>query len=275
MPAQTYAAPPTWTPPAPGAPTGPPPGGNFNSSKGKTIALIVGGVVAIGLLGGIAAIVLGGGDDQGKVTTVSPEINNTGILNPSPIGSASPQPDPGLPTPTDPTPTAPSPTPEPTPEPPPAGDSVTIGNGVQIFLPDTWQIAGDPGESSVNMSDGNGTYLYALTGTDNPSTDAGSIISGNLESLLPSSNYSQVKMSDISPLEPFGSVVSFAVLDYKALWVDSQGSTPLYGQIYAAVRQDGTVLVINPEHSPPDEYEASYSSWGPVLENSFNAFGSS
>lgn len=267
----------------PGAPTGPPPGGNFKSGKGKTIALIVGGVVAIGLLGGVGALVLGGGGDEKKVTTVSPETNNTGILNPSPIGSASPQPDPGLPTPTDPTPTAPTPTPEPTPtptpeptpEPPPAGDTVTIGNGVQIVLPDTWQVAGSPGESSVNMSDGNGTYLFALTGTDNPSTDAGSIISGNLESLLPSSNYSQVKMSDISPLEPFGSVVSFAVLDYKALWVDSQGSTPLYGQIYAAVRQDGTVLIINPEHSPPDEYEASYSSWGPVLENSFNLFGSS
>ena len=51
-------------------------------------------------------------------------------------------------------------------------------------------------------------------------------------------------------LEPFGSVVSLAGIEYEALWVDNQGSVSIHGQIYVGVRQDGTVLGILIEHAP-------------------------
>ncbi len=78
----------------------------------------------------------------------------------------------------------------------------------------------------------------------------------------------------MSPLQPFGSLVSIAVMDYQALWVDAQGSLPLYGQMYVGIRQDGTSLVMTAEHSPPEEFDASGTSWGPIIDDTFNAFGS-
>ncbi len=67
------------------------------------------------------------------------------------------------------------------------------------------------------------------------------MLSANLDTMLPPDNYSQLNTSDIRPLEAFGSVVSIAVMDYEALWVDAQSSIPLHGQVYVAVRQDGVV----------------------------------
>ena len=103
--------------PAPTAPGGSP-AGNFTSSRGKTIGLIVAGVVAVGALGGIGAAIFGGDDEDAFTDTttggtvepgeeVTPEPDG-GILAPSPIGSATPEPSDG---------TEPSPTAEPSPLP--------------------------------------------------------------------------------------------------------------------------------------------------------------
>jgi hypothetical protein len=280
---QGYAGPPGGPPMGP-MPTGTP-GGNFKSGKGKTIGLIVGGVVAIGLLGGIGAVVFSGGDDGGKVDSASPTSGGDGVLHPSPVGNTTP-PSP-TPTPTD-TPTetptetptdtptteapSPTPTPEPTPQ-PPTGDTVTIGDGVQIVVPDGWSVVGDVGKNAVYLGDGDGSFVFALTGHADASTDAASIISQNMDVVLPP-DYYNVQTSDISAAETFGSVVSFAVMDYKGQLVDSQGSKAVYGQIYAGVRQDGTVLIINPEHSPPKDYAGSSQSWAEVLNAAFNLFAS-
>jgi hypothetical protein len=289
QPAPTHAmpvAPPPQTPPAgyyppppPGGypPPPPPPGSLHKSGKGKTIGIIVGAVVGVGILGGLGAVVFGGGDgDNDDVSTSEANGNGSGILDPDPVGSATPQPTDGpTDTPTD-EPTD-DPTVEPTEDPtiPPVdGDTTTIGSGVQIFIPEGWEIGGQ-GNDDVGLTNGDGSWAYALTGVDDPSVEASAVLSANLDTMLPPDNYSQLNTSDVRPLTASGSVVSIAVMDYEALWVDAQSSIPLHGQVYVAVRQDGVVLLIAVEHSPPGDFEATIGDWGPIVDNSFALLGGS
>jgi hypothetical protein len=117
--------------------------------------------------------------------------------------------------------------------------------------------------------------VYALTGVVDPTSDAASLLDSNRDRFLPGDYYSQLATSDITPLNPFGSVVSIAAMDYEGLWVDNQGSTPVYGRIYAAVRQDGTALMLGVEHTPPEDFESSADSWGQVVDGAYGVFGGS
>jgi hypothetical protein len=276
--------------PVPGAPGGPgKPGGNFRSSRAKTIGLIVAGVLAVGAIGGIGAAVLGGdesddfssstgGQQPGEEVTPDASGGGTeggGILDPSPIGSATPEPS---------TPPSDQPSEEssptdlptdgtsPTLEPEPTGDVVTIGNGVQVPVLPGWQVAGQ-GDSDVLLGDGNNSFVYAVTGTVDPSTDAASVIAASLDNILPKQSYTQLRKTDIEPLQAFGSVVSMAGMQYRATWTDQQASVPLQGLLICAVRQDGTAIILTAEHAPPDEFQDSAQSWGPVLNATLGLFG--
>ncbi|MPZ68855.1 MAG: hypothetical protein GEU71_04935 [Actinobacteria bacterium] len=237
--------------------------GLFNFGKQKTIVMIVAGVVVVGGIGGLIGAMVGGGDDDKNVA--APGAGGSGILNPTPVGNTQPTP---LET-TEPTPqetTAPSP--------PPPGDGVTLGDGIAtIPVPGGWNVLGQ-GDVDVLLGDDQGSWVYAIVGQEDPSTDAGSLLSQIVTDILPAENYSQLQLSEVSPIQPFGSMVSAAVVDYQALWVDSQGSMPLYGQLFVGIRQDGASLVMSAEHNPPEEFEASYSSWGPVIDGAYNAFAS-
>ena len=280
--------------PVPGAPGGPgTPGGNYKSSRVKTIGLIIAGVVAVGALGGIGAAVFGGdeGDEFSSSTggsaqpgeDVTPDAGGTeggGILDPSPIGSATPEPSasasasdqpsdqPSESSPTD----LPTDGTSPTLEPEPTGDLVTIGNGVQVAVLPGWQVAGQ-GDSDVLLGDGNNSFVYAVTGTVDPSTDAASVIAASLDNILPKQSYTQLRKTDIAPLQAFGSVVSMAGMQYRATWTDQQASVPLQGLLICAVRQDGTAIILTAEHAPPNEFEDSAASWGPVLNATLGLFG--
>ena len=268
-----------YPPPPPGGypPPPPPPSSLHKSGKGKTIGIIVGAVVGVGILGGVGAVVFGGGDDgKDDVSTSEANGNGSGILDPDPVGSATPQPtDAPTDTPTD-DPTA-EPTVEPTQEPttPPVdGDTTTIGSGVQVFIPEGWEIGGQ-GNDDVGLTNNDGSWAYVLTGVDDPSVEASAVLSANLDTMLPPDNYSQLETSDVRPLTASGSVVSIAVMDYEALWVDAQSSIPLHGQVYVAVRQDGVVLLIAVEHSPPGDFEGTIGDWGPIVDNTFALLGGS
>jgi hypothetical protein len=301
-PAQPAYAPAAPTPqpgygyPQGGAPTGPvppgqTPGGNFKSSRGKTIGLIVAGVLAVGAIGGIAAAVLGGDDAEAFSSSTSTEGAGTtepddvtpsdggGILDPTPIGSATPEPDatssaePSDEPTTEPT-EAPTEGPSPTLGPEPSADVVTIGNGVQVAVLPGWEVVGQ-GDSDVLLADGQNSYVYALTGTVNPAADAASVIAGSMDSVLPPQSYTQLRTTDIAPLQAFGSVVSIAAMQYQATWVDQQASVPLQGLLICAIRQDGTALIITAEHAPPDEFKKSSDSWAPVVNATLGLFGAS
>ena len=246
----------------PGAP--PPAGGYFKSGKNKTIALIVGGVVAVGVIGGVAALLAGGGDSKDEVTTTAAAPAGSGVLDPAPVGNTDPAPtEPGettapAPETTAPAPetSAPAPEPEPDPQPAPAGDSVVIGGNIAVPVLAGWEVFGSD-ESGVAM--GKGTdFIYAVTGTVKPSTDAGQLLSDQLKTMLPAEQYPDLKVSDVVAQQPGGSIVSLALLEYEATWTDGQGTVPVHGVMFSAVRQDGTALIILGEHSPPKEFGDIY-----------------
>ena len=98
------------------------------------------------------------------------------------------------------------------------------------------------------------------------------MISQNLDGLLPPENYTQRQTSDVVPLDPFGSLVSLAGLEYEALWVDNQGSISIHGVIYVGIRQDGTALGILLERVPAEDFEGAFEDMLPILDNSFGRF---
>ena len=86
---------------------------------------------------------------------------------------------------------------------------VTIGNGVQVAVLPGWQVFGQD-ESAVLLGDNQNSFVFAVTGTVDPSADAASVIQGSLDSILPPSTYTQFRQTDITPLQAFGSVVSIS-----------------------------------------------------------------
>lgn len=258
-------APPAAT--APGTAVPPSGGGPFKSSKQKTIAMIVAGVVVVGGIGGLIGAMAGGGDDKQNVA--GPGEGGSGILNPTPIENTDPTPAETPAEPAEPTPAETSPPPPP----PPAGDGVSLGGVVTVPVPSGWSVLGQ-GDVDLLMGDDKGSWVYAVIGQQDPSTDAGSFLSQVLPEILPAENYSQLELSAVSPIQPFGSMVSAAVIDYRALWVDSQGSLPLYGQMYVGIRQDGATLIMTAEHSPPKEFQASAASWAQIIDGAYSAFAS-
>jgi hypothetical protein len=280
QPAYASAAPapqPGYGYPQGGAPTGPArpgtPGGNFKSGRGKTIGLIVAGVVAVGAIGGIGAAVLGGDDGNDFTTSSSDgtgepggdvEPGDGGILNPTPVGSATPEPSETAEPSPEPSPSdVPTEGPSPTLDPGSTEDVVTIGSGVQVPVLPGWQVVGQ----------GSSSYVYAVTGTVDPSADAASVIAASLDSILPKQNYTQLRKTDIAPLQAFGSVVSIAAMQYQATWTDQQASVPLQGLLIGAIRQDGTAIIITAEHAPPEDFNDSSESWAPVLNATLGLFG--
>jgi hypothetical protein len=281
----------------------------FNSSRLRVIAMITAATVAVGALGGIAGVVFdpdpvpkdhvvqpGGGAAEGSLGSVgslgslgapgnaSPRSHGaaspfTSRLpgadatdSPSPLGSISPG-DGGL---------SSSPSDEATEgttEPSDGGDSGSSGGqgttieatGVDIYVPDGWTVDFQD-ENRVFQSNGQNSFSFAFSYVDDPSAAAGDIITQNLTSLLPGENYTQLQTSDVVPLEPFGSIVSLAGIEYDALWVDNQGSISIHGLIYVAVRQDGTVLGLLVEHAPSEEFTDALDEMIPILDNSYTRF---
>jgi hypothetical protein len=294
------------TPPSTTPPTTPPVKSSeeyFNSSRLKVIGLITAATLAVGALGGIAGVafdpdpvpkdnVIQPGGDGG--TQLAPQSlggpgnsaprghsarspftsrvpGSDATSSPSSVGSVSPGSGGLTDAPSD------SATEEPTPtddsSPTPNGGGATIeATGVDIYVPPNWNVDFQDA-NRVFQSDGNGNFSFAFSYADDPATAAGDVITQNLENLLPPENYTQRQTSDVVPLEPFGSVVSLAGIEYEALWVDNQGSISIHGQIYVGVRQDGTVLGILIEHIPAEDFESAFPDMTPILDNSFNRFG--
>ena len=279
----------------------------FNSSRLKVIGLITAATVAVGALGGIAGVafdpdpvpkdnVIQPGGDEG--TRLAPQSlgspgnsaphghsarspftarvpGSDATSSPSSVGSVSPGSGGFTDAPSD------SATDTPTDEPSPTeggatcegGCGATIeATGVDIYVPPNWTVDFTD-DNRVFQSDGDGSFSFAFSYADDPATAAGDVITQNLENLLPPENYTQLQTSDVVPLQPFGSVVSLAAIEYEALWVDNQGSISIHGQIYVGVRQDGTVLGILIEHIPAEDFESAFPDMTPILDNSFNRFG--
>ncbi len=273
----------------------------FNSSRLRVIGLITAATVAVGALGGIAGVAFDP-DPVPKDHVIQPGGDGGGQLAPQSLGSPGNSAPRGKaarsaftsrvpaadatssPTavgsvgsggftdaPTDDSTDAPPPTEDNSPT--PGGGGATIeATQVDIYVPPNWNVDFTD-ENRVFQSDGNGSFSFAFSYADVATTAAGDVITQNKDNLLPPENYTQLRTSDVVALEPFGSVVSLAAIEYEALWVDNQGAVSIHGQIYVGVRQDGTVLGILVEHVPAEDFESSFEDLTPILDNSFGRFG--
>ncbi len=248
------AQPQNWQP----APAGGPPPGGAKSSKNKVIAIVAGSVVALTLIG-VGVKFLSGKDPEAVTTTA--EVSGDGNLQPVPIASGTAV---GVPT----TPPTTVPTAPPSPV---SGPQVDLAGVVTITLPPPWEAQFDEGNAAA-FGDGRDNFAYVEVGTTDPSTDAGSYLAQALDALLPPDLYSQVKTGDVQALQPAGVVVSAAIVEYEATWTDSQNSFPLHGAAFAAIRQDGSVMVGTIESVPPEEFAGRQDQWGPMLDAILNAF---
>jgi len=280
----------------------------FNSSRIKVIGMITAATVAVGALGGIAGIAFdpkpvgkdhviqpGSGSGSGSGTRLGPQsLGGPGnssphgrdarspftsrvpsadvTSSPSSVGSVSPGTGGLTGSPSDST-EQPVPTQDGTPTNTDGSGTTIEATDVDIYVPPNWHVDFQD-ENRVFQSDDTGNFSFAFSyASGDPSTAAGDVITQNLDNLLPAENYTQLQTSDVQTLDPFGSVVSLAGIEYEALWVDNQGSVSIHGQIYVGVRQDGTVLGILVEHVPAEDFEAAFPDLTPILDNSFNRFG--
>ena len=279
------------TPGTPAAPAVKDSGEYFNSSRLKIIGMITAATVAVGALGGIAGVAFDpdpvdkdnviqpGGDGtqlapqgagsmgnsapHGRADAISRALPGADATStPSPVGSASPG--------SDDEGTEDSDTPAPSDD--GADGKATIpATGVDVFVPDGWHVDFTD-DNRVFQSDDQNNFSFAFSYVEDPSVAAGDVLTQNIESLLPGENYTQLQVSDVVTLDPFGSVVSLAGIEYEALWVDNQGSISVHGQIYVGIRQDGTVLGILLEHAPAEDFEAAFEDMVPILDNSYGRF---
>lgn len=269
----------------------------FNSSRVRVIGMILVATVAVGALGGLAGVVFdpepvskdhliqpGSGSD----TRLEPESlggpgssapHGSGLSvpfavrvpsadsteSPGTVGSISPGASASSGAATE----SPAPTGDGGSTVPSGSGGATIeATGVDVYIPPGWSVY-NQNENQVYFSNGDGSYAFAFSGVEDPSTSAGDIITSALDDLLPPELYTQRRTSDVQTLTPFGSVVSIAAIEYEALWVDDQGSATIHGQIYVGVRQDGTVLGIEIEHVPAEDFPDAAEEMYPILDNSF------
>ena len=161
-----------------------------------------------------------------------------------------------------------------TPDPNLTGIEYDIGNGGRIFIPTDWEVT-QTADTRLWATNGRGSFAFAASGRYNDaSVRAGDVIEQNLEGLLPPDQYTQLRTAgpDDFYKVPYGDVISSALLDYQALWADQQGSVEIYGQIYAGVRKDGSVLVVLIEHVPPDDWNETLYPRAAIVEQSFLRF---
>jgi hypothetical protein len=255
----------------------------FNSSRIRVIGLITAGVVAVGALGALAGVAFDtdsvdgdkvvevGGESVGSVGNsvlprrLSGNLIRTDGSSPSPVGTA---------TEGDPSPStdSESPTEDPSPTPTEGTDSITLANGVQIYLPPGWGTDYSD-DVQANFSDGQGNWGFAYSaGTVDTAMDASNLITQNMDGLLPPDYYTQLATSEIAPIQPIGSLVSLVYMDYETVWTDGQAAVSLHGQIYAGIRQDGTPLIVLVEHTPVEDWDNGFEQIKDVVNVTFTRF---
>lgn len=208
-------------------------GGYFKSSKQKTIALIVAGVVVLGVLGAVSSLVFGGNSEATTVPTPGVATDPGDVFEPVPE------------TPSD------TPTPGPTANPSTTTNSVTIKDGVTFNLPNGWEVI-SKGDTFINIHFDQHCWLFGTVGSTQ-STDAIAVAPSILRDLLPDAKYSNVRFSDPKPIEGFDSFVSTAMLHYQATETDLQSPMPVAGLLHIFIRHDGEVLILNPEYPQSED----------------------
>jgi hypothetical protein len=145
------------------------------------------------------------------------------------------------------------------------GGSVSLANGVvNVPVPSGWSANG--GDDYVVLEQP-GFYVYIDASDFGEGLDAVGLASALVDEWIAGDPvYSQVQRSDATSLEASGTVQSFAVANYSAVWGSTSVSFQMCGSIWVAVREDGWILQaqLEAEGETPDD---ACNRHGAALEN--------
>jgi hypothetical protein len=133
-----------------------------------------------------------------------------------------------------------------------------LGGMIQVRLPRPWQSLGS-GSDWAMLTDGKNDWIYLQLDTvKDPSVDSGTVLNELFSQVVSPDHYSQLQPGPVSPREPFGQVISRSAMAYDALVIDTQGTLALRGNIWVGIRQDGAVLTMTAETTPPGDFDAHF-----------------
>jgi len=148
---------------------------------------------------------------------------------------------------------------------------VTLGDGVvTVPVPKPWKTELDDEGFTVHMFTSKGDYIQVSVISAEPTDEATAALSKVIENSF-STGYSQLETTEITPGEPYGSLVSTAGLDYRGVFTDNQTSLAVEGFMLFLVRQDTQGLFVWVE-GPQGTLEARESVWAPVSRSATASF---
>jgi hypothetical protein len=230
--------------------------------------VIVGVVVILLVLGGLGVLLSRAGGAVEATASRAADPVETGVLTPLPDAPTpstvpiTPVPEPTSteqPTaPPEPTELPTTPTVEPTesPTPIPSGtQTVDLGGGLSVAVPDGWGVLDGPTDGSVLLGNDEAiAFVDTATGFDN--TTGGEVALLYAQQVL-ADQLERLKLGDPQPLAVDSpTVVSAAVLPYRGVIVGQQGGQQVTGSVYVYVRQDGTALVVDETQRPDTDVTA-------------------
>lgn len=147
----------------------------------------------------------------------------------------------------------------------PGGEPVEFGpNGEGVLLvPDGWSVLVESGDH-VTLGNGDGVRVSARIARVTASTPATQLVEDTAADVLAPELAAHVRESTLVELQPFGALVTRAVLGYSALRTDSQGLSWVGGNVLVYVRDDGAALIVIPEVSPAAQWDARIPDWAPI-----------
>jgi hypothetical protein len=146
------------------------------------------------------------------------------------------------------------------------GPSVSLANGVvNVPVPSGWNA--DAGADYIVLGKA-GFFVYIdVLKLDGP-VDAASAAGGIVDNwIVNGEGYSQVQRADVTALDAFGTVQSFAFVGYAGMWTDQNGSFPACGSIWVAARQDNWLLRAQLEGFGQNGIEEACNNYGNEFQN--------
>jgi hypothetical protein len=147
-----------------------------------------------------------------------------------------------------------------------------VGVPLLVEIPPPWEMTWlhDNGTEAA-FSSGAGDFVYIAAGNvQDPARGAAAYVPEILDRYLPPEFYTQREFGEVLVQQPFGSLGSVASIPYRALWVDSQSSFPVRGNLWMVIRHDGKAVVLTAESTPEDHFADE--AWRAIIDPTVNEF---
>lgn len=155
----------------------------------------------------------------------------------------------------------------------PGGEPERFGPGDAgvIQVPDDWDVLARDGDTLL-LGNGDGVFLALSMLRVDATTPATQIVTDAYGAALSATDAAHRRTSAVLGEQPFGKLVTRSSVGYSALRTDAQGLVSVGGNVFAFVRDDGLALIVNPEVTPAEHWDARVDDWFPLWNNVVSNF---